>query len=91
VLIHFVSNPWTLCTRDALAEALYGLSPPDQRARGGRHSSRGCAKRIVASAVPAAQRLIKTNSARLTFLWRMFRSAHARARAVAPALEARTA
>jgi two-component system, OmpR family, response regulator len=28
VLVHFVSNPWTLCTRDALAEALYGARRP---------------------------------------------------------------
>jgi DNA-binding response OmpR family regulator len=24
VLVHFVGNPWALCTREALAEALYG-------------------------------------------------------------------
>ncbi len=29
VLVHFVSNPWTLCTRDALAEALYGPHRPN--------------------------------------------------------------
>ena len=28
VLIHFVSNPWALCTRDALAEVLYGSHRP---------------------------------------------------------------
>ncbi len=30
VLLHFVSNPWTLCTRDALADTLYG---PHRRRR----------------------------------------------------------
>lgn len=29
VLVHFVSNPLTLCTRDALAEALYGPHRPN--------------------------------------------------------------
>lgn len=29
VLLHFVSNPWTLFTRDALAEALYGPHRPN--------------------------------------------------------------
>ncbi len=28
VLVHFVSNPWVLCTRDALAEMLYGSRRP---------------------------------------------------------------
>src|SRR5437016_9347921 len=33
VLRHFVSNPWILCTRDALADALYGaLRPNSDRA-----------------------------------------------------------
>jgi two-component system OmpR family response regulator len=29
VLLHFVSNPWTLCTRDALADTLYGPHRPN--------------------------------------------------------------
>jgi two-component system, OmpR family, response regulator len=29
VLVHFVSNPWTLCSRDALADALYGPHRPN--------------------------------------------------------------
>jgi two-component system OmpR family response regulator len=29
VLLHFVSNPWMLCTRDAIAEALYGPRRPN--------------------------------------------------------------
>ena len=28
-LVHFAGNPWTLCTRDALAEALYGPHRPN--------------------------------------------------------------
>ncbi len=29
VLLHFVTNPWTLCTRDALADTLYGPHRPN--------------------------------------------------------------
>jgi two-component system OmpR family response regulator len=59
VLLHFVSNPWTLCTRDALAEALYGPHRPNSDRAVDVIVTR-LRKKIAALGGPAAQRLIKT-------------------------------
>ena len=59
VLVHFVSNPWTLCTRDALAEALYGPRRPNSDRAVDVIVTR-LRKKIASLGGPAAQRLIKT-------------------------------
>ncbi len=59
VLVHFVSNPWTLCTRDALAEALYGSQRPNSDRAVDVIVTR-LRKKIATIGGPAAQRLIKT-------------------------------
>lgn len=59
VLVHFVSNPWVLCTRDALAEALYGPRRPSSDRAVDVIVTR-LRKKIGALGGPAAQRLIKT-------------------------------
>ena len=59
VLVHFVSNPWTLCTRDGLAEALYGPHRPNSDRAVDVIVTR-LRKKIAALGGPAAQSLIKT-------------------------------
>jgi two-component system OmpR family response regulator len=59
VLVHFVSNPWVLCTRDALAEALYGPRRPNSDRAVDVIVTR-LRKKIGALGGPAAQNLIKT-------------------------------
>jgi two-component system, OmpR family, response regulator len=59
VLLHFVSNPWTLCTRDAIAEALYGSQRPSSDRAVDVMVTR-LRKKIATLAGPTAQRLIKT-------------------------------
>jgi two-component system, OmpR family, response regulator len=59
VLVHFVSNPWTLCTRDALAEALYGRQRPNSERAIDVIVTR-LRKKIASLGGPDAQRLIKT-------------------------------
>jgi two-component system OmpR family response regulator len=59
VLLHFVSNPWTLCTRNAIAEALYGSRRPSSDRAVDVIVTR-LRKKIAVLAGPAAQRLIKT-------------------------------
>lgn len=59
VLLHFVTNPWTLCTRDAIAEALYGPHRPNSDRAVDVIVTR-LRKKIAELAGPAAQRLIKT-------------------------------
>jgi len=59
VLVHFVSNPWTLCTRDALADALYGPHRPSSDRAVDVIVTR-LRKKIASLGGPAAQRLIKT-------------------------------
>ncbi len=59
VLVHFVSNPWTLCTRDALAEALYGPRRPTSDRAVDVIVTR-LRKKFAALGGPDAQRLIKT-------------------------------
>jgi two-component system, OmpR family, response regulator len=64
VLVHFVSNPWTLCTRDALAEALYGSRRPTTDRAVDVIVTR-LRKKIASLGGPAAQRLIKTEFRRV--------------------------
>ena len=59
VLLHFVSNPWTLCTRDAIAEALYGSQRPSSDRAVDVIVTR-LRKKLATLAGPMAQRLIKT-------------------------------
>ena len=59
VLVHFVSNPWALCTRDALAEVLYGPRRPNSDRAVDVIVTR-LRKKIAALGGPTAQRLIKT-------------------------------
>jgi two-component system OmpR family response regulator len=58
-LVYFVSNPWTLCTRNALAEALYGPHRPNSDRAVDVIVTR-LRKKIGTLGGPAAQRLIKT-------------------------------
>src|ERR1044071_1159063 len=58
-LVHFVSNPLTLCTRDALAEALYGPHRPNSDRAVDVVVTR-LRKKIGTLGGAAAQRLIKT-------------------------------
>ena len=59
VLLHFVSNPWVLCTREAIAEALYGSQRPSSDRAVDVIVTR-LRKKIAGLAGPAAQHLIKT-------------------------------
>jgi two-component system OmpR family response regulator len=59
VLLHFVSNPWVLCTRDAIAEALYGPRRPNSDRAVDVVVTR-LRKKIAMLAGAAAQQLIKT-------------------------------
>lgn len=63
VLLHFVSNPWTLCTRDAIAEALYGPRRPNSDRAVDVIVTR-LRKKIAELTGDAAQRLIKTEFGR---------------------------
>ena len=91
VLMHFVSNPWTLCTRDALAEALYGARHPTSDRAVDVIVTR-LRKKIVTLGGPAAQGLIKTEFRRgYVFGAEVSLGARPAPARVAPALEARTA
>jgi two-component system OmpR family response regulator len=59
VLVYFVSNPWTLCTREALSEALYGPHRPNSERAVDVIVTR-LRKKITSLGGPDAQRLIKT-------------------------------
>jgi two-component system OmpR family response regulator len=59
VLLHFVSNPWLLCTRDAIAEALYGPRRPNSDRAIDVIVTR-LRKKIAMLAGADAQQLIKT-------------------------------
>jgi DNA-binding response OmpR family regulator len=59
VLLHFVSNPWTLFTRDALAEALYGPHRPNSDRAVDVIVTR-LRKKMASLGGTAAQNLIKT-------------------------------
>ena len=59
VLVYFVSNPWALCTREALAETLYGAHRPNSERAVDVIVTR-LRKKMTSLGGPAAQRLIKT-------------------------------
>jgi two-component system, OmpR family, response regulator len=59
VLVYFVSNPWALCTREALAESLYGPHRPNSDRAVDVIVTR-LRKKITSVGGPEAQRLIKT-------------------------------
>ncbi len=91
VLIHFVSNPWILCTRDALAEALYGSRRPTTDRAVDVIVTR-LRKKIATLGGPAAQRLIKTEFRRgYVFVAEVSLGAPPAAGREAPPLHARTA
>ena len=91
VLVHFVSNPWALCTRDALAEALYGSHRPNSDRAVDVIVTR-LRKKIGSLGGPAAQRLIKTEFRRgYVFVAEVSVGAPIVARPADPPLHARTA
>ena len=59
VLVHFVNNPWVVCTRNDLAEALYGSQRPNTDRAVDVIVTR-LRKKIGALGGPAVQHLIKT-------------------------------
>ncbi|HEX3863182.1 MAG TPA: response regulator transcription factor [Stellaceae bacterium] len=92
VLIHFVSNPWMLCTRDALADALYGPHRPNNSDRAVDVIVTRLRKKIASLGGLAAQRLIKTEFRRgYMFVTEVSIGAPIVARQSEPALRARTA
>ncbi len=91
VLVHFVSNPWTLCTRDALAEALYGPHRPNSDRAVDVIVTR-LRKKIASLGGPAAQRLIKTEFRRgYVFVAEVSLGASVATQEADPPLHARTA
>jgi len=91
VLVHFVSNPWILCTRDALAEALYGQHRPNSYRAVDVIVTR-LRKKIAALGGPPAQRLIKTEFRRgYMFVAEVLIGAPPAAQPVPPTFHARTA
>ncbi len=91
VLVHFVSNPWTLCTRDALAEALYGPRRPTSD-RAVDVIVMRLRKKIASLGGPAAQRLIKTEFRRgYVFVAEVSRGTPAETPRAVPTLQARFA
>jgi len=91
VLVHFVSNPLTLCTRDALAEALYGPHRPNSDRAVDVIVTR-LRKKIGSLGGPAAQGLIKTEFRRgYVFVAEVTVGAPVAARRAESPLHARTA
>jgi two-component system OmpR family response regulator len=91
VLVHFVNNPWMLCTRDAIAEALYGPHRPNSDRAVDVIVTR-LRKKICMLGGPAAQRLIKTEFRRgYVFVAEVSVGAPIPVLEVAPPLKARTA
>jgi two-component system, OmpR family, response regulator len=91
VLVHFVSNPWTLCSRDALAEALYGPHRPNSDRAVDVIVTR-LRKKIGALGGPAGQRLIKTEFRRgYVFVTEVSLGSPVAVRREEPSLHARTA
>ena len=91
VLVHFVSNPLALCTRDALAEALYGPHRPNSDRAVDVIVTR-LRKKIGSLAGPAAQRLIKTEFRRgYVFVAEVSVGVPAAVREPEPPLQARSA
>jgi two-component system, OmpR family, response regulator len=91
VLVHFVSNPLTLCTRDALAEALYGPHRPNSDRAVDVIVTR-LRKKVGSLGGPATQGLIKTEFRRgYVFVAEVTVGAPVAARRAEPPLHARTA
>lgn len=91
VLMHFVSNPLALCTRDALADALYGARRPNSDRAVDVIVTR-LRKKIGTLAGAAAQSLIKTEFRRgYVFVAEVTFRNPAVMQRLAPPLEARTA
>jgi two-component system OmpR family response regulator len=91
VLVHFVNNPWTLCTRDALAETLYGPRRPTSDRAVDVIVTR-LRKKIAAIGGPGAQRLIKTEFRRgYVFVAEVSLGAAIETPLAAPPLHVRTA
>jgi two-component system OmpR family response regulator len=91
VLVHFVSNPLILCTREALAEALYGPHRPNSDRAVDVIVTR-LRKKIGTLGGPATQGLIKTEFRRgYVFVAEVAVGTPVAARRVEPPLQARTA
>ena len=91
VLVHFVSNPLILCTREALAEALYGPHRPNSDRAVDVIVTR-LRKKIGTLGGPATQGLIKTEFRRgYVFVAEVAVGAPVAARRAEPPLQARTA
>ncbi|HEX5452780.1 MAG TPA: winged helix-turn-helix domain-containing protein [Stellaceae bacterium] len=90
VLLHFVNNPWILCTRDSLADALYGAHRPSSDRAVDVIVTR-LRKKIAALGGPAAHRLIKTEFRRGYVFIPEVSAAEAAARQSTPPLQARSA
>ena len=91
VLVHFVSNPLILCTREALAEALYGPHRPNSDRAVDVIVTR-LRKKIGSLGGPATQGLIKTEFRRgYVFVAEVAVGAPVAARRAEPPLHARTA
>jgi two-component system OmpR family response regulator len=90
-LVHFVSNPLILCTRDALAEALYGAHRPNSDRAVDVVVTR-LRKKIGSLGGPATQGLIKTEFRRgYVFVAEVAIGAPVAARHAEPPLHVRTA
>jgi two-component system OmpR family response regulator len=91
VLVYFVSNPWGLCTREALAESLYGPHRPNSDRAVDVIVTR-LRKKVTAVGGPDAQRLIKTEFRRgYMFVTEVSVGAPLTAAPVGPPLRARSA
>ena len=90
-LVHFVSNPLVLCTRDGLAEALYGAHRPNSDRAVDVIVTR-LRKKIGSLGGPAAQGLIKTEFRRgYVFVAEVAVGAPVEPRRAEPPLHVRTA
>jgi len=91
VLVHFVNNPWVVCTRNDLAEALYGSQRPNTDRAVDVIVTR-LRKKIGALGGTAVQHLIKTEFRRgYVFVAEVSVGAPIAARQADRALQARTA
>jgi two-component system OmpR family response regulator len=90
VLVHFVSNPWALCTRDALAAMLYATHRPTTDRAVDVIVTR-LRKKMAALGGAAVQGLIKTEFRRGYMFDAEVSIGEAATAALAPALRARTA
>jgi two-component system, OmpR family, response regulator len=91
VLVHFVNNPLTLCTRDALAEALYGPHRPNSDRAVDVIVTR-LRKKILTLGGPSTQGLIKTEFRRgYVFVAEVSVGVPTTTEPASPPLQARTA